>query len=90
MSRQDRIRIILEKQFKPQSLEVVDESHLHAGHQPGYDGSGETHMRVRVISQAFAKMSRVERHRAVTDLLKTEFDTGLHALSVEARPPEAD
>ncbi len=88
MNRQDRIRIILEKAFRPQSLDVIDESHMHSGHQPGFDGSGETHMRIRVVAEAFTNMSRVERQRAVTDLLKAEFDGGLHALSIDAIPPE--
>ncbi|MDP3526609.1 MAG: BolA family protein, partial [Hoeflea sp.] len=34
-----------------------------------------------------AGMSRIERHRAVNDLLKDELDGGLHAMAVEASAP---
>ncbi len=44
--------------FAPERLDVIDESHLHAGHQPDMTGTGETHMRVRIVSESFAGMSR--------------------------------
>lgn len=77
----------LEATFSPERLEVINESHLHAGHQPGFDGAGETHMRIRIVSSAFAGMSRVARHRAINDAVKAELDAGLHALAVEAAAP---
>ena len=73
--------------FAPERLAVINESGLHAGHQPGFDGEGETHMRVRIVAQAFAGMGRVGRHRAINEVLKAEFDAGLHALAVEAAAP---
>jgi len=78
----------LELAFAPQMLEVINESHLHAGHQEHFDGTGETHFRIRIASTQFADMSRVERHRAITDLLQQELDDGLHALAIEANPPQ--
>ncbi|MCD1265550.1 BolA family protein [Shinella sumterensis] len=76
----------LEAAFSPERLEVINESHLHAGHH-GHDGEGETHMRVRIVSAAFAGMGRVARHRAINDLVTAEFEAGLHALAVEAAAP---
>jgi BolA protein len=76
----------LRDRFSPQSLEIVNESHLHAGHGH-HDGSGETHLRVRIVSDAFATMGRVERHRAVNGLAVDLFEEGLHALAIEARTP---
>ncbi|MDW6026079.1 BolA family protein [Mesorhizobium sp. BAC0120] len=80
--------------FEPERLEVINESHLHAGHhhvesghQMTFDGTGETHFRVRIVSPAFAGMSRVERHRAVNDLLTPELKAGLHALAIEPAAP---
>ncbi len=73
--------------FAPERLEVVNESHLHAGHQPGMDGSGESHLRIRIISARFEGMSRLARHRAISDLLKPELDAGLHALAIEPAAP---
>ncbi|UDF27972.1 UNVERIFIED_ORG: BolA family transcriptional regulator [Roseateles sp. XES5] len=87
MSMKSSIAGKLDSAFAPERLEVINESHLHAGHQPGYDGEGETHLRVRIVSAAFAGMSRVARHRAINDLVKAEFDAGLHALAVEAAAP---
>ena len=75
----------LEAAFEPSRLEVINESHLHAGHQPGFDGSGESHMRVRITADAFSTMSRVERHRAVNALFAEEFERGLHALAIDAQ-----
>jgi len=87
MSLTETIEKKLIEAFHPERLEVINESHQHAGHQPGFDGSGESHMRVRIVSSAFAGMSRVARHRAVNDLLKPELDAGLHALAVEPAAP---
>ena len=75
----------LEEAFSPTRLEIINESGLHAGHQPGFDGQGESHMRVRITAPAFATMSRVERHRAVNALFAPEFERGLHALAIDAQ-----
>jgi len=71
--------------FSPVSLEVLNESHLHAGHQPGFDGQGESHIRIRIVAEVFGSMSRVDAHRAINALLKDEFDAGLHALAIDAK-----
>lgn len=87
MSMKSSIAGKLEAAFSPERLEVINESHMHAGHQPGFDGEGETHIRIRIVSAAFAGMSRVARHRAINDVVKAELDAGLHALAVEAAAP---
>lgn len=87
MSIRSNIEEKLTAAFAPERLDVINESRLHAGHQPGFDGEGETHMRVRIVASAFAGMGRVARHRAINDLLTAEFDAGLHALAVEAAAP---
>lgn len=87
MSVKSRIEYRLTQALSPERLEVINESHLHAGHQPDFSGAGETHMRIRVVSAQFAGMSRIARHRAVNDLVREEFDAGLHALAIEAAAP---
>ncbi|QCI99899.1 BolA family protein [Agrobacterium larrymoorei] len=77
----------LKDAFLPVRLNVIDESHMHAGHQPDMTGTGETHMRVQIVSEQFSGKSRVERHRAINGLLKPELDAGLHALAIEAAAP---
>jgi len=85
---QQAIENKLVQAFAPLALEVINESHKHAGHQEHFDGTGETHFRVRITAVQFGQMSRIERHRAITDLLAREFDDGLHALAIEAQAPE--
>jgi BolA protein len=84
-----RIEAKLTEALAPVSLEVIDESHHHAGHgHPGDKRHGnESHFRVEVVSAAFAGKSRVERHRLVNALLAQELTEGLHALAITARAP---
>jgi BolA protein len=70
----------------PILLDVVDESHLHAGHAGAREGGG-THYRVRVVSAQFEHQSRVARHRLIYGLLTDEFADGLHALALVAKAP---
>ncbi|MBN9073766.1 MAG: BolA family transcriptional regulator [Rhizobiales bacterium] len=94
MSMQSRIEAKLTQALAPERLEVINESHLHAGHsnmdhdhEEVFDGMGETHFRVRVVSARFAGMGRVARHRTVNDLLAGEMENGLHALAIEPSAP---
>ncbi|MEC7289191.1 MAG: BolA family protein [Pseudomonadota bacterium] len=83
MNRSQRIHHSLTSAFAPTVLEVIDDSAKHAGHA-GASPEGETHYTVVINSRAFAGLSRVAAQRAVMDALKSEFDTGLHALSIKA------
>jgi len=86
MIMQERIVARLKEALDPISLDVVDESDLHAGHAGAREGGG-THYRVRVVSAKFERVSRVERQRLVYDLLRAEFADGLHALALAAKAP---
>src|SRR5258708_26382558 len=85
-SRTQRLRERLESSFAPAQLTVEDESHLHEGHAGA--AGGQSHFRVRIVAEAFRGMSSVARHRliyaAVDDLMKTD----IHALAIEALPPD--
>ena len=72
--------------FAPARLDVVDESHQHAGHA-GHRPGGETHYRVYIVSDAFKGKSRIERHRMVNEALASELAGGIHALAIHARAP---
>ncbi|MEL7430858.1 MAG: BolA family protein [Pseudomonadota bacterium] len=74
----------LTEAFAPLELEVINESHLHAGHH-GHDGSGETHLRIRIVSDAFADMNRVNRHREVFAIVQPKIDEGLHACAIDVK-----
>jgi BolA protein len=82
-----RIAAALHAAFPPAEVQVVDDSHRHAGHAGAAPG-GETHYSVRVVSPAFARMSRVARSRAVHDALAAEFVGGMHALALTLKTPE--
>lgn len=85
-----RIESKLRQAFHPDRLEVLDESHRHAGHGSAdatFDGQGGTHMRVRIVAAAFADMGRVARHRAVNEALREELEAGVHALALEIAAP---
>ena len=72
--------------FAPQSLEVVDESHLHEGHA-GHRPGGQTHFRVYIVAEAFRGKSRIERHRMINRHLSGELAGGVHALAIHAAAP---
>ena len=86
MSMKNLITGKLNAAFAPQSLDVVDESHLHAGHA-GHRPGGETHYRVHIVSEAFRGKSRVDRHRMINQTLSGELASTVHALAINARAP---
>ena len=83
----------LTKSFNPAHLEVVDQSHLHAGHagaaahaaEFGHkEGSAEGHFHVIIASDALTPLSRLARHRAVMEALSEEMPK-IHAFSLEVK-----
>lgn len=80
--REQRIREALEAAFAPTLLEVVNDSHRHAGHAGARDGRG--HFNVRIRSAAFAGMTALARHRAVYAALGDMMETDIHALAIDA------
>jgi len=77
----DEIRARLTAAFAPETLEIANDSHRHAGHS-GDDGTGESHFRVTIRAGAFTAMSRVQRHRAVHAALG-DLTTRIHALALD-------
>jgi BolA family transcriptional regulator, general stress-responsive regulator len=74
--------------FTPQSLNIVDESHKHAGHA---SAGGAGHFAVEIVADAFAGKTLIQRHRLVYDALDDAMNTEIHALSIKASTPaEAD
>ena len=79
------IRLALLEALQPCELDVIDDSHLHAGHAGAREGG---HYTVRIVSPRFTGLSRVARHRLVYDALKGLFRAGIHALAIDARSPQ--
>jgi BolA protein len=86
MSLETRMREKLMVALRPSRLDVVNESHLHAGHSTS-PGTGESHFRVLIVSNGFAGKTRVERHRMINDVLTDELKDGVHALAIKACAP---
>ena len=87
MNRAERIEAKLREGLGATAVEVVDESHLHAGHAG--DRGGDTHYRVMVVSPRFTGLSRLAAQRLVNEVLADEFARGLHALALTTRAPGA-
>lgn len=89
MTLEIRIREKLMVALEPTRLDVVNESHLHAGHRNS-PNSGQSHFSVLVVAAAFAGKSRLQRHRIVNEALAAELQDGVHALAVKAYAPGED
>lgn len=72
--------------FQPSVLSVIDESNQHAGHA-GSHPLGESHFRVKIMSEAFRGKPRLACHRMVNEVLAQELGTRIHALAIEASAP---
>jgi BolA family transcriptional regulator, general stress-responsive regulator len=72
--------------FSPSHLEVVDDSAAHAAHGPPGIAKG-AHVKVVVVSEAFAGKTPIQRHRMVNELFKEELQGAIHALQIVARAP---
>ena len=80
------IREKLSHAFRPERLEIEDDSARHHGHGGARPG-GESHFNVVIESAAFQGVGRVQRQRAVYAALKDELEGPVHALSVKALAP---
>jgi stress-induced morphogen len=84
---EERITRKLQQAFAPETLEVVNDSHRHAGHASSPE-TGESHFIIKVVSQSFAGKTRLERHRMVNEVLADELGGKVHALAITALAPE--
>ncbi len=90
MSESNRVELIrecLEETLNPTELEIVDDSHLHAGHS-GHGGAG--HFQVHIVSEKFNGLATLARHRLVYSALENMMQTEIHALSIKAETPNED
>ena len=70
----------------PSAIELIDDSHLHAGHAGARSGGG--HYRLTIVSAAFSGKNTVARHRLVYDTLGDLMRQQIHALAIQARTPD--
>jgi BolA protein len=81
-TRAQRIENILSENLQPVHLEIENESHMHS-----VPANSETHFKILIVATAFEGLSRIDRQRKINDLLKTELQTGLHALTQRLLSP---
>jgi BolA protein len=86
MSAEAEMRRRLMVALEPSRLDVVNESHLHAGHR-GSPGTGESHFRLHIVSARFEGLSRVARHRLVNAALEGLVGGRVHALALTTQAP---
>jgi len=84
LSTQQKLEQALQR-LAPIHLQVIDDSHLHAGHA-GNTGGG--HFSVFIVSDAFAGLSLIKRHRLVYDAAAELLPSAIHALSIQAKTPD--
>ncbi len=72
-------------ELNPVTLEIIDESAAHSGHAGAQSGGG--HYRLIIVSEHFAGMNAVSRHRAIYRQLGELMDQRIHALSINALTP---
>lgn len=85
LTRAERIRSKLQRELHTDQVELIDDSHLHAGHAGARDGRG--HFRVRVVSEDFAGLKTLQRHQLVYRALAELMQTDIHALGITALTP---
>ncbi|MGE0483308.1 MAG: BolA family protein [Gammaproteobacteria bacterium] len=84
--RVELIRNALEAALSPRELDIVDDSHRHAGHAGAREGKG--HFSVRIVAEAFRGLAPLARHRTVYAALGSLMQSDIHALAIDARAPE--
>jgi BolA protein len=84
-TRVEELRLALERELAPRSLEIIDDSARHAGHAGAREGG---HFRVVLVAEAFKGRSQLERHRLVYAAVAQLMGQGVHALSIIARTPD--
>ena len=80
-----KIETALKYAFPDCALEIIDNSHLHAGHAGAKTGKG--HFKVRINADELKNKSRVQQHRLIYRALSDLFETDIHALEIE-RPDD--
>lgn len=85
MNRPERMRELLTAGLGTELVDIIDESHLHAGHAGAASGGG--HYRIRVVSPRFEGVNKVGRHRLVYDCLREMMQKDIHALAMTLLTP---
>ena len=81
MNRKKRIELLLSDEFSNFTIKIIDNSYQHIGHN-NITGRDETHIELILTSLVPNKFDRLSIHRKINELLKSEFNNGLHSLEI--------
>ena len=84
MNRKQRILKKLNIHISYFDFNIIDNSNLHSGHN-NFDGTGETHLQLNLTLNKQKKINRLEIHRKINELIKEEFDKGLHSMQIKIK-----
>ena len=84
MNRKQRIEQLLSSKIDDFLLEIIDNSHLHSGHN-NFTGKNETHIKIILRNKTKSPTNRLKLHRLINNLLKKEFNEGLHSLEIKIK-----
>ncbi len=79
---QEKIETILKTTFSPSHIEVINESHLHSGHQD-FPDPGHTHFRIIIKATQLENMPLVKKHKLIYHSLASLFENGLHSIVID-------
>lgn len=83
MKKQAQMTVLLEQEFSPLYLDIINESHMHSS------GKGdESHFKIILVSARFSGMRAVARHRLIYQILADFLNSGIHALALHLYTPE--
>ncbi len=84
MNRKKKIHNLLLNKFNEFTIEIVDNSDQHAGHN-NFNGKNETHLLIVLKCKYNQKVNRLTIHREINNLVKNEFQNGLHSLEIQIK-----
>ena len=79
----DEIKIKINKEFSPEQLSLIDNSHLHTKHK-SFDVN-RYHLKIIIKSNKLKKMNKLQAHKAIFSILKNEMKNKIHALEIEIK-----
>lgn len=87
MTLEEKFTHLLQIEFQPTYLKVVNDSAHHAGHANS-PRTGQSHFTITIVADKFTGVSRINRHRMVNEVVQSDFSAGLHALSLTLLTPD--
>jgi BolA family transcriptional regulator, general stress-responsive regulator len=72
--------------LNPVFLEIIDDSHKHAGHAGARGGGG--HYLLHIVTPDFSGKTTMARHRMIYSALGEMMEHEIHALNIKAKTPE--